>query len=204
MAFIASRIISDPAKENTKNEMLRVSLLYGPPSLLSSLLVLLSTKKIPLIELLSPVMFIIMGLMVVIILATEITGELNSQSRQNLNLLIFFIFWTFALFLGVTWRYGFIARNIFIFPTLYVLIAMRDDEGDEVGPVAFVGALISVFLVESSVYSNMKAKAQLFYKLQFSEQQQRQMKSLLDAVPDNVIICSKATERKPAKAIFAN
>ena len=81
---------------------------------------------------------------------------------------------------------------------------MRDDEGDEIGPVALVGALISVFLAESSVYSNMKAKAQLFYKLKVSEQQQKQMKSLLDAVPDNVIICSKATERKPAKVIFAN
>ena len=30
------------------------------------------------------------------------------------------------------------------------------------------------------------------------------MKSLLDAVPDNVIICSKATEKRPAKALFAN
>ena len=27
---------------------------------------------------------------------------------------------------------------------------------------------------------------------------------MLDAVPDNVIICSKASERKPAQALFAN
>ena len=127
LAFIMSRIMSAKEKEDSSNEMMRMSLLYGPPSLLSSLVVYLSTRKIALIELLAPVMFVCVGLMLGIILATDITGETTSQDRQNFNFLITFIVWPFALFLGATWRYGIIVRALFFVPTVYALNAMRKE-----------------------------------------------------------------------------
>ena len=121
LALIVSRIMSsDPAKEDSKNEMMRMSLLYGPPSLLSSLVVYLSTKKFALIELLAPVMFLCVSVMLGLILATDLTGETTSQDRQNFNFLITFIVWPFALFLGATWRYGIIVRALFFVPTFYI------------------------------------------------------------------------------------
>ena len=80
-----------------------------------------------------------------------------------------FVDWTFSLFLGVTWCYGFIVRTLFFLPSIYMLIAMRNEEGDDIGPIGILGTFVMIFLIEASVYSNMKAKAQLFYKLQFSE-----------------------------------
>ena len=36
------------------------------------------------------------------------------------------------------------------------------------------------------------------------EQQETQLKGLLDAVPDSVYICSKATEERRPRSLFAN
>ena len=51
--------------------------------------------------------------------------------------------------------------------------------------------LIVLLLMETSVYTKMKTKAHLFYKLKLSEDHEKQMADLLDAMPDSVFICTR-------------
>ena len=50
-----------------------------------------------------------------------------------------------------------------------MLNAVRSTEGDEISPVNVLLPVCTHLMFEASVYSNMKAKAQLFYKLKYSE-----------------------------------
>ena len=59
-------------------------------------------------------------------------------------------------------------------------------------------------MVEASIYSHMRAKIDLFVKIKAIEQQEAQLSNLLDNVPDSVLICTKPTELKASKGVYAN
>ena len=65
--MLGSFAMSDPEQADRSNEFLRIGLLYGPTSFLSSLVLFLSTKKIAMIELLTPVMLISEALVLILI-----------------------------------------------------------------------------------------------------------------------------------------
>ena len=174
LTLIGSRLIEDDGEysRDLKSELLHTSFIFGPSSLVIGTILLLSFHcRLAIIECISPVMFMSTALSLVVIISTEVTGHVTSLHRLQFNFLVVFINWTFALFLGVTWRWGFLARCLFFMPTISLLMINREREGDDQGGLTYV--LSSVFvgaLVELSVYSNMKAKAQLFYKLKSMEQ----------------------------------
>ena len=65
--------------------------------------------------------------------------------------------------------------------------------------------ILVVALIEASVYSNMKANAHLFHKLKTVQQQQKQMKNLLNAIPDSVFICTKEeNDLHETRPLYAN
>ena len=110
-------------------------------------------------------MFLVTMLSLGLIITTELTGDVTAMHRYQFNFFVVFINWTFALFLRVTWLWGFVSRILFFIPTMYVLFFIRDQAGDEQGPINMIVPILVVALIEISVYSNMKANAHLFYKL---------------------------------------
>ena len=163
----------DQHSRDLKSGLLHTSFIIGPSSLILSIILLLSYRcRLAMIEFISPVMFICTAVSLVIILSTEVTGHVTSQHRLQFNFLVVFINWTFALFLGVTWHWGFLARCLFFMPTISVLIMIRERAGDDQGGLAtyIMSCILAAILIELSVYSNMKAKAQLFYQIKSMEQ----------------------------------
>ena len=62
----------------------------------------------------------------------------------------------------------------------------------------FITSNSAVIILESARYLNTKQKLKLFVRMKKSQQQEKQLAELLDAVPDCVLICSKDTqEQKP-------
>lgn len=57
----------------------------------------------------------------------------------------------------------------------------------------FATVQAAAVLLEAAQYLNTKQKLQLFVRMKKSEQQEKQLAELLDAVPDCVLICSKDT-----------
>jgi len=53
---------------------------------------------------------------------------------------------------------------------------------------------VLTLVVELAIFLNVKTQAYLFLQFKISEDQQGQMKGLLDLVPDSVLICTKGTE----------
>ena len=118
---------------------------------------------------------------------------------------IIVIYLSFAFFVSATYMWSFLARTVFLIPSMTIFIVHRVKMDDEFNPVQ--GWLTIAFMyamVELIQYTSMKAKAKLFYQLKRSEQQQRQMADLLDAVPDSVLICSKGSHEQHLRPIYAN
>lgn len=104
-----------------------------------------------------------------------------------------------------TWIWGFIARSLFFMPTMTLLILNQKANGDEITVVQ--GIIVSMLLfatLEFYIYLNNESRVHLFYRLKQSEQQQKQLSSLLDIVPDSVFICSKPKKNKQVTPVFSN
>ena len=71
-----------------------------------------------------------------------------------------------------------------------MIIIYRIKVGDDVTfGVLYMNHLVFACVLEVSAYMNYKAKAQLFLRASVSAQQYKQMEDLLNALPDNVMIC---------------
>lgn len=67
--------------------------------------------------------------------------------------------------------------------------------------------MIGIFLIfglESIIYVNHKAKANLFLQIKVIAIQEEQLKNLLDTVPDKVLIVSKPSDAVAAKNLYSN
>ena len=133
LTFIASNIDNSEDEESieSRNLLLHASFMVGPPTILAGIVWVLSYRRLALIELISPLMFLATMLSLGLIITTEFTGEVTAMHRYQFNFFIVFIDWTFALFLGVTWLWGFVSRIFFFVPTMYVIFFLRSQAGDE-------------------------------------------------------------------------
>lgn len=96
------------------------------------------------------------------------------------------------LFLRPTWLAGFVSRQLFSLSVIIPFNVYRVISGDELAILRNTAMIISLSLVaELALYLNLRTEASLFHRLKISEQQQRSMADVLNAVPQSVIICSK-------------
>ena len=106
-----------------------------------------------------------------------------------------------------SWFITFVTRMVFFEMNFILFMLHRTGMGDNVNFLTgFLGTQIGAVLFETSLYLNTKQKLQLFVRMKKSEQQEKQLAELLDAVPDCVLICSKdqEAEAKPSQSIYAN
>ena len=101
LTFAASNIKKgeDEQSIETKDLLLHASFILGPSSFLSGIVLLLSYRNLALIELISPLMFLVTMLSLGLIISTELTGNVTAMHRYQFNFFVVFINWTFALFL---------------------------------------------------------------------------------------------------------
>ena len=78
LAFIGSLIVK---KEETRQEVLQMSFLFGLPALIGGVLLAFSFKSVVLVELLTPVMLIIFTLTLLLINTSEICGVPQETMR---------------------------------------------------------------------------------------------------------------------------
>ena len=78
LAFFGSLIVK---KEETRQEVLQTSFLFGLPALVGGFLLAFSYKRIALVELLTPVMLILFSLTLLLINTSEICGEPKETMR---------------------------------------------------------------------------------------------------------------------------
>ena len=192
-------------QEETRQEVLQTSFLFGLPALVGGFLLAFSFKRIALVELLTPVMLLLFSLTLLLINTTEICGVPKETMRQHQIFLILIIFLLFAFFMSASYLRSFITRTIYTMPVISLTMVNRLHHNDSINfAQAWVMTLFAVALMELNVYVNTKAKAKLFLKIKTTEQQQKQLADLLDAVPDNVFICSKAPGDTQVRGVYAN
>ena len=81
----------------------------------------------------------------------------------------------------------------------------RNAMGDENAPIMGMFMAVAIFFaIEISIFNNYNAKLQLFVQVKQLEVQQAQLSDLLNAVPDSVYICSRASEGVAPKSLYAN
>ena len=78
LSFLATLSVKE---EKTRQELLQVGIVSGLPSLLSLIVLFLSYKRIALMDLLTPVFLISVGIMLVVVNATGVCGEVNKNMR---------------------------------------------------------------------------------------------------------------------------
>ena len=70
-----------------------------------------------------------------------------------------------------------------------------------------MNALTNVAIIafcEAGNYASARSKALLFQRVKVMSTQEKQLSSLLDAVPDKVLICTRAQEARAPKSIYSN
>ena len=174
--------------------MQQFGILFGLPSFLSIIIIFLSNKREALLCLLSPIYFVSVSIMFVVVNMTGLVGEHNTTTRQQQIYYLMISYASLGQFILSTQLVNFIVRILYVFSMTIYLVTNRYLHGDENNLVAAVVLLLYFTLFcESSIYINMKARARLFLKMRTSKQQQKQLLDLLDSMPDSVLLCTKGT-----------
>ena len=94
-------------------------------------------------------------------------------------------------FMRASYFYQMIIRVVCFLSLTPVTTILRKEAGDNVNslPESVIISIIFVTLLELTTYQTIKGQARLFLQAKVSEQEHRQMKELLDVVPDSVLIC---------------
>ena len=130
---------------------------------------------------------------------------MNATSRniqlQGLILLFFIV----TNFMSVDYLCHMIIREVFVWSCLSIIIICRSKfEGENNIYAGFILSLLFCILFEAVLYSNHRAKAILFMRMEVSALQEEQLRRLLDTVPDKVLISSQANEDSAPKSIYSN
>ena len=70
--------------------------------------------------------------------------------------------------------------------------------------VSFFLLTSSILVTESIFYIHHKAAAKLFVSIKVASLQEKQLRNLLDTVPDKVLICSQSREGHTLKSYYNN
>ena len=98
-------------------------------------------------------------------------------------------------FVNPSWLFTFLTRVIGFELVMCGFWIHRWHTGDDINYAMGIGtAQLAVIILEFANYLNNKQKLHLFVRMKKSQQQEKQLSELLDAVPDCVFICSKDTD----------
>ena len=180
------------ADGQTKKAMMQYIVIMLPASILPGVLLMISFRWIKLVEFVGPLILLTAGLMILLINTEMIALDLDRHIRQTQSFSLCVLQCIVILFTGATYFPHMIFRTCFLFTWIISLEIYRSNLGDDntvATNILFIGS--AMITIEISIYSSYKSKAELFVRIQESEQQRYQLAQLLDAVPDSVFICSK-------------
>ena len=169
------------------------------PSLSSTIILLLAKKKIWLVELTNLTFYGFVGAALFMINGLKVTGEMTDNMRQQQALFMALYFGVLSCYVNPSWLLTFVTRVIMFEAIMASIFLHREAMDDEYNFFSgFITSNSAVIILESARYLNTKQKLKLFVRMKKSQQQEKQLAELLDAVPDCVLICSKDTqEQKP-------
>ena len=159
---------------------------------MSVILLCLAKRKLWLVELVTTTYLCLFGLALLAIHFLKVTGDVSDMQRQQVIITLLSSYGLLSHFLTPSWFFTFVTRMVLFELNFLVFMLHRTSMGDDVSFLTgFLGTQLAAILFESSLYLNTKQKLQLFVRMKKSEQQEKQLAELLDAVPDCVLICSK-------------
>ena len=97
-----------------------------------------------------------------------------------------------------------LARELFAVGLSICNMVTRNRYGENNVYAAGLVLILLVLSMESIMYVNHKAKANLFMRIKVIALQEEQLKNLLDTVPDKVLIMSKTSEASAPKSLYSN
>ena len=130
---------------------------------------------------------------------------MNATSRNIQVQGVILLFFIVTNFMSVGYLVHMVFREVFVWSCLSMIIIGRSKfEGENNIYAGFIISLSFCILFEAVLYSNHRAKAILFMRMEVSALQEEQLRSLLDTVPDKVLITSQANEDSAPKSIYSN
>lgn len=144
----------------------------------------------------------------VILYVSYLGGDLidTESSTRNMQTQVFLLVLFLATnLMSVDYLPHLIIREIYFWGCVSVIVPGRSRFDGENNMVAgFASAFTFCLLFESVLYTNHRAKAVLFMRVKVTALQEEQLRDLLDTVPDQVLICTKASESREPKSIYSN
>ena len=163
---------------------------------------LLSLKYLWLVELAQLSSFVALAISIYAINEEWVVENPNNGNRQRVSIFLVIAYFLQSNFTSATWFHSAVSRVLMFGTIFFVWTAQRIKLNDDITiQIAGFIFLVEVVSIETSVYINVKAKASLFVKMKRIEQQERQLSDIMDAVPDCVFICSKASDGKFVKSM---
>ena len=171
------------------------------PALLNLALSLISKKfsqanEEKMTELITPIYLWGTLLCFLIINMGLVIDDVTSEQRKQQVFIMFVLYFYTNAFMSVSYLAHLLIRIISMAVFIVSILAYRRSMGDvtDTGTASILalGILISQ---ELSLYDDHKAKAKLFIEKEVSFNKQEQLANLLNSVPDNVIICTRGTEK---------
>jgi len=177
----------------------------GLPALVCLPIVYLARKKLVMIELVTPLLLLSLLFIVLVVNFGELFGEMTTQNRLQQVYLICTVYSLCNMFCSASWLVSLLCR-VTLFSSLMASIWVKRWLMGESLTIAVNLVMLLLFssAFEASLYINMKAKADLFLKMQTNKQQECQLSELLDKVPDSVFICTRGSEATAPKPVYAN
>ena len=118
---------------------------------------------------------------------------------------MFAVYFYTTAFMGVSYLPHVLTRLITMILFSVAILVHRRALGDvRDSGIASIISFSVLLSQELSLYVNYKAKAKLFIENKVNLKQQEQLANLLNSVPDNVIICTKSSEKQVPIPLYGN
>lgn len=191
---------SDDKYQETK---LLISL-NGCPTICFALSLFLASKNRICVEILGPILF---GSYTMVVIVTSLIGLIDSSTKAMRSLILGQGLIYYLIYLGilnVRFLHHFIIRTLFNLICMMTISLERVKNNESTFWQATYLVLFGTVVSEMIFYVQYNAQAKLYLSLKVTDFQQKQLFNVLDTVPDKVLIVSRGSDQKLAKAEYAN
>lgn len=194
---------SDSSTNQTK--VMRLLMLHtGVISLTLGLAIVMSKKWACIVELFGISLMVPTAVIIYLSYSFNLF-EMDSKARNIQSNLFILLYFLATNLMSVDYIVHLALRQAFYWACVAVIVPGRDSLDDVVSIHEAVGiCVLFSLLFESVLYTNHRAKAILFLRTNVTALQMEQLRSLLDSVPDQVLITTRATENRAPKSLYTN
>ena len=138
----------------------------------------------------------------------NIVPSLKIDSEEGTNYLLqttALFYLTACHFMSTNFLISMVTRVVCVIGCLALRALSWSSDSRDFSILVFSGfCLFLVVFIESANYCSMRSKALLFQRVKEMGRQEQQLSNLLDAVPDKVLISTRALEAKAPKSVYSN